>query len=229
MKTKQNVSFPGESKEYREAREKLLEEEINLRRHTEEVAGLRRKLPKGGSLKEDYVLEELDRKTGKTKEIKFSELFAEGKNTLIIYNFMYAPANENACPSCSSIIDGLNGMIYHAEQLVNFAVIAKAPMDKLMKWADKRGWNKIRLLSSFKNSFNTDYYAELPNGSQLPMLNVFRKTDEGIFHFYSSEMVYAPPDEGQNERQVDMIWPLWNLLDITPEGRGTDWHPKNSY
>lgn len=166
---------------------------------------------------------------GNIKQVKFSDLFEEGKHSLIIYSFMFAPQNEKPCPSCNSIIEGINGMVHHAEQRVNFAVVAKAPIEKLMQWAKKKEWKNVHLLSSFHNSYNKDYFAENEKLNQLPILNVFHKTPEGIFHFWATELMFAPSDEGQNERHVDTIWPLWSLLDLTPEGRGTNWQPKHDY
>ena len=220
--------FPNESEIYREARNELLEAEINLRRQTEAVAALRRKLPGGGKLEEDYVFEEMNA-DGNIKQVKMSELFEAGKDSLIIYSFMYAPQNEKPCPSCNSIIEGINGMIYHVEQRVNFAVVSKAPIEKFMHWADKKGWKNAHLLSSFHNSYNKDYFGENEKLNQLPVLNVFHKTPEGIFHFWATELMFAPADDGQNERHVDTIWPLWNLFDLIPEGRGTNWQPKHEY
>lgn len=220
--------FPGENQTYRNARNKLLESEMELRRKIEEVAALRRQLPMGGKIKEDYVFEEMDSE-GKVKQTKLSELFKPGKDTLIIYSYMYGPDVENPCTSCTSIMDGINGMVFHANDRINFAVVAKSPIEKIKRWANNRGWNNLRLLSSNKNSYNTDYFGENSKGNQLPALNVFHKTREGIFHFYNTELLYVSPEKGQNGRHVDMIWPVWNLFDMTPEGRGTDWYPKYSY
>ena len=126
-------------------------------------------------------------------------------------------------------MDGINGMVFHAEDRVNFAMAGKSPIEKIKKWADGRGWKNLYILSSGKNTYNKDYFAENETGSQIPALNVFRKTPEGIFHFYNTELLYVPSEKGQNGRHVDTIWPLWNLFDYTPEGRGTDWYPEYSY
>ena len=142
---------------------------------------------------------------------------------------MYGPKNEKPCTSCNSIIDGINGMVFHAEQRVNIVVVAKASIEKLMQWAKERGWKNVRLLSSLKNNYNRDYFGENEKQNQLPVLNVFRKTETGIFHFYSTELLFVPAEKGQDGRHVDMIWPLWNLFDMIPEGRGTNWHPKHEY
>ncbi|HYK46303.1 MAG TPA: DUF899 family protein [Parafilimonas sp.] len=228
MESYHDKRFPNETESYRYARNELLEAEINLRRQTEEVAAMRRKLPNGGKLKEDYVFEEMDG-NGAIKKTKLSELFEPGKESLIIYSFMFGPQNQKPCVMCNSIIDGIDGMVFHAEQRVNIAVVAKTSIEKFKQWADSRGWKNVRLLSSAKNSYNKDYFGENEKLNQLPALNVFRKTPEGIFHFYATELLFAPEDEGQDGRHVDSIWPLWNLFDLIPEGRGTTWHPKHEY
>ena len=228
MKTFHDKQFPGESDAYRKARNKLLEAEINLRRQTEEVAELRRQLPYSAEVKEDYFFEEKD-KSGKVKNTKLSELFEEGKDSLIIYSYMFGPKNQKPCPMCTSILDGLNGMVFHAEQRVNIAVVAKTSIDKLTNFTETRGWKNLRLLSSFGNTYNQDYFGEDDKGNQLPILNVFHKDDKGVFHVYGTELLFAPEEKGQNGRHVDSIWPLWNLFDYTPEGRGTNWYPKLAY
>lgn len=225
-------SFPGESAEYRKKRDRLLQAEIELRRQIERVAEQRRALPVGGPVKVDYVFQEgaselTDRET--RRDVRISELFEDGKQSLFIYSFMYHPDSEVPCTSCNSVLDGLNGQAPHIADRVNFAVVAKAPIQKIRSWARKRGWNNLRMLSSYKNNYNLDYFGESPDGSQWPAVNVFRKTRDGIFHFYNTELLYAPSEKGQNPRHVDLIWPLWNVFDMTPEGRGTDWYPRFEY
>ena len=221
--------FPGESDAYREARDRLLAAERDLRRQTEEVAELRRALPQGGAVKEDYVFQEAAAdSSGTAIDIRLSELFAPGKDTLILYSFMYPPEG-NACPMCTAFLDALNGNAKHLTQRVNLAVAAKAPLDTIRSFAASRGWNDLRLLSSGGNGYNADYFAESPGGDQLPMINVFRKDADGIRHLYASELFFIAPEEGQHPRHIDAMWPLWNVLDLTPEGRGTDWWPQISY
>jgi len=222
------VRFAGETPAYRKARDKLLKSEIELRRLTEAVAAERRKLPQGGELIEDYVFEEADL-TGSARIVRFSELFAPGKDVLVVYNFMYGPAMERACPSCTSILDALDGNAQAITQRVNLAVVAKSPLARIRSHARDRGWYKLRLLSSADNSYNRDYHGETPAGSQRPMLNVFVKKDDTIRHFWGSELAYTAADKGQDPRHVDFMWPLWNVWDTTPIGRSKDWHPKLSY
>ncbi len=224
--------FPGESDEYREARDRLLEAEMGLRAQIEDVAALRRKLPSGGPLKEEYLFDEgaadLADETTIT-QTRFSDLFTGDRTSLVLYSFMFLPGDATACPMCTSFLDSLNGSAPHIRQRVDLAVVAKAPIAQVRQWARGRGWTNLRLLSSGGNSFNNDYLAERADGSQLPVLHVFRKTADGLVHFYSTEMIYAPAPEGMNPRHVDSAWPLWNVFDLTPEGRGTGWYPSVSY
>jgi len=225
------VRFPGESPTYRAAREKLLKSEIALRRQIEAVAAERRKLPLGGTLKEDYAFEELltapDHSTIR-RDVRLSQLFAKGKDTLAVYSYMFGPQMAAPCPMCTSMLDSLDGNAQHISQHVNLAVVAKSPIDRILEVARGRGWQNLRLLSSAGNSYNRDYYGE-HHGGQLPMLNVFTRKNGRIYHTYGSEMLFAPADRGQDGRHVDAIWPLWNVLDFTPEGRGTTWYPKLRY
>jgi predicted dithiol-disulfide oxidoreductase (DUF899 family) len=232
MKYYHGNRFPGENDTYRKARYGLLEKEIELRKNLEEVAKLRRSLPFGGKIKKDYIFEEgaFDLSDMHTvKDIRFSELFSKGKDSLIIYSFMYPSDSSTPCPMCTSVLDGLNGIIPHARERVNLVVVAKASIQKIRSWASERGWTNLRLLSSGKNSYNADYFAENAEWGQMPAINVFQKTKNGIYHFYNAELLYTPMENGQETRHADLIWPLWNLFDLTPYGRGADWHPKLSY
>lgn len=224
--------FPNESTAYRDARNKLLEAEIALRKNIEEVAVLRRTLPLGGELPEDYVFEEGAADLNDTQTVRktrLSELFIPGKNTLAVYSYMFGPQMKEPCVSCTSILDGLNGSAPHIRQRVNFAVAAKSPLARIRELAHGQGWNNLRLLSSANNTYNRDYHGENAKGDQLPSLNVFVRRDGKIHHFYHTELLFAPQELGMDGRHVDMIWPIWNMFDFTPEGRGTDWYPRLRY
>ncbi|MDQ2768154.1 MAG: DUF899 family protein [Gemmatimonadota bacterium] len=240
------MDFPNESPEYRAARDKLLEMEIAERRATEALASARRELPPGGLLKEDYVFESAGA-DGALKKIKFSELFAPGKNSLILYNFMFprdpsddrppstAPSTrrlvllEQPCPSCVALLDQLDGAAHHVGENTNFVVVAKTASPTLLAFGKERGWKYLRLLSSAGNSFKRDYHGEAPDGAQRPMLNVFHRNGGEIRHFWSSEMLFAPTDPGQDPRHVGMLEPLWNLFDFTRDGRPREWNEQLSY
>jgi predicted dithiol-disulfide oxidoreductase (DUF899 family) len=225
-----SISFPGESPEYRVARDRLLQQEIELRRATEAVAAARRELPPGGVVPQDYVFQEAG-KSGTPTKVKLSKLFVPGKDTLVIYNFMFPRAldDEGPCPHCTSMLDALDRTAQHITQRVNFAVVAKEELSRILAHAQARGWRGLRLLSSAGTPYNRDYFGEDAQGAQWPMLNVFRRDGEAIRHFWGSELFYAPTEPGQESRHVDSISPLWNLFDFTPEGRGTDWYPELSY
>jgi predicted dithiol-disulfide oxidoreductase (DUF899 family) len=226
-----NVRFPNESHAYREARNELLIAERELRRQIERIATQRRTLPLGGEVPENYVFEEVGPLSGaapSAEPIKLSDLFG-GKQTLIAYSFMYGPEMEAACPSCTSILDGLDGEWQHVNQGASFVVIAKSPPARILNHARARGWTDLRLLSSAKNRYNADYYGENAKGEQRPALNVFTRRDQKVFHTYCTELMFTSSDPGQDPRHVDLIWPLWQLLDLTPEGRGADRRPKLKY
>ena len=162
--------FPGESNAYREERDKLLVAETELRKRLEEVAALRRSLPPGRPLKEDYLFEEItadepDQET--IRQTRFSELFDTGKHSLVIYSLMYAPDATTPCPMCTSILDGLDGSAPHIRERMNLVVAAKAAPKTLRDWARERDWKHLRLVSSGGNSYNADYFAETPEGAQL--------------------------------------------------------------
>lgn len=221
------ITFPGESADYRSARDRLLEQEVDLRRSMEAVAVARRALPPGGIVPEDYAFD----------DARLSELFAPGRDSLLIYSFMYPrdpfddrPGDpEGPCPSCVALLDQLDGTVEHLEQQASFAVVAKAPLAALREIADERGWRRLRLLSSQGNSYNRDYHAETAEGHQRPMLNVFHRDEDGIRHFWGSELFYAPTDPGQETRHVGTIEALFNMLDLIPEGRAPDWDEQLSY
>ena len=239
-------TFPAESPEYRAARDRLLEREIELRRAVEAAAVARRELPPGGPVGHDYVFEGAI-PDGASTDVRLSELFGPGKDSLAIYSFMFPrdpedqtpgpPVGETAqlplaqgpCPSCTAFLDQLDGAAEHAVEHINLAVVAKAPLPRLLTFARERGWRRLRLLSSAANSYNADYLAETADGRQRPMLTVFHSDGDVIRHFWSSELLYAPSDPGQEPRHVGTLEPLWNLFDLTPEGRPTDWVEQFSY
>jgi predicted dithiol-disulfide oxidoreductase (DUF899 family) len=223
------VRFPGESATYRRARDKLLQAEVALRRQTEAVAAQRRRLPLGGAVPVDYVFEQATAGFGPGEEVTLSQLFTRPEASLAVYSFMYGPTMADPCPMCTSFLDSLDGEAPHIMQRINLAVVARSPIGRIIDFAQLRGWQNLPLLSSLENSYNRDYHGESESGAQLPCLNVFVKRNSRIHHVWASELLFGKTEPGMGHRHLDMIWPLWNLLDFTPEGRGTSWHPKLSY
>jgi predicted dithiol-disulfide oxidoreductase (DUF899 family) len=235
--TLQHLHFPNESPEYRRARNALLDEEIALRRQVERVAEHRRALPKGGVISEDYAFE------GADGPVRLSQLFAPGKDTLAIYSFMYGPERETPCNGCTHFLDGLDGATLHMLQRLNFVVVAKSPVQRLLGLAQQRGWRHLKLLSCGDNTYDRDYFGdstalapamrrqqEFKDGEEwdMPILNVFHRDGGEIRHFWGCELLYVPAEPGQEYRHNDLLNALWNMLDVTPEGRG-DFDPQLDY
>ena len=232
-----HLSMPGESADYRASRNKLLAEEMALRRQIERVAALRRALPAGGTVAQEYLFD------GDNGPLKLSDLFKPGMDTLAIYSFMYGPERELPCTGCTHFLDGLEGMVQHITQRINLAVVAKSPLPRLLALARARGWRALPLLSTHGDSYDRDYFGdssglpdavlkqqEFKTGEEwdMPMLNVFQRQGKVIRHFWGSELLYVPPEAGQEYRHNDALDSLWNMLDLTPEGRG-DFHSQLSY
>jgi predicted dithiol-disulfide oxidoreductase (DUF899 family) len=234
------MSYPNESAEYRAARDALLGREVELRRATEAVAAARRALPPGGEIPEDYAFADA------AGEVRLSELFAAGRDSLALYSFMFPrypdddrlgeisgelsrlPLADWPCPSCVAFLDQLDGAARHAAQNMNLAIVAKASPAQLEAIARERGWRHLRLLSSAGSSYHADYRSEY-EGHTMPMLNVFERDGATIRHFWGSELYWAPREEGQDPRHAGTLEPLWNLFDLTREGRPADWHEQLSY
>lgn len=236
------LRFPGETDEYRQARNELLAAEVDLRRQIEAVAAQRRSLPLGGEVPTDYSFEEV----ASGGEVRFSQLFEAGKDMLVIYSFMFPrwsgdtrpgpdgetgklPLAETPCASCTSILDSLDGAAAHLSQRLNLAVVAKSEPERIRTFAQERGWRNLRLLSSRHNAYNRDYHAESNEGDQIPVLNVFLRDGGQLRHTWATELMFAPRDEGEDPRHVDFMWPVWSILDLTPYGRGDDWDPQLKY
>ena len=203
------LRYPNESKAYRDARDALLKDEQELIDKTKAVSAKRRGLPDGGQLKEDYVFQWANEgKVG--QRVKLSELF-DGKDTLLVYSFMFGPNWDKPCPSCTSLMDGFDRTWYSVAQDAAFAAIAKAPAERINAWARERGWSQIPLLSGYESPFQKDYKCQgETDDMQLPVMHAFRKRNGKIFHFWGTESMM---------NHVDTVWPYWNLMDFTPDGR----------
>jgi len=219
---KHGFHYPNESAEYRRAREALLAEEIELRRHIERVAEQRRALPPGGPVNEDYRFE------SESGPVRLSDMFGN-HDTLIVYNWMYGPQRERPCPMCTSLLSAWDGEVPDIEQRVALAIVAKSPVERLKAFKKERGWRHLRLYSSAGNSFNRDYFAETDEMPDNAAYNVFVKRGGAIHHFYGVEMTGETADPGQDPRGAPDLMPIWTLLDTTPEGRGAHWYPKLNY
>jgi predicted dithiol-disulfide oxidoreductase (DUF899 family) len=219
---KNRFRFPNESAEYRRARQALLTEEIELRRHIERVAEQRRALPLGGEVKKNY------RFMSERGPVTFADLFG-GKQTLVAYSYMFGPQRESPCPMCTSLLSAWDGEAQDIQQRVGLAIIARSPIERLIEFKKKRGWRDLPLFSDIDGEYSRDYHALTTEGGDDAAYNVFTRRDGTLRHFWSGEMGSETSDPGQDPRGAPDLMPLWTVLDCTPEGRGTDWYPKLSY
>jgi len=214
------ANFPNESAAYRIARNALLAEEIELRRHLERVAAQRRALPPGGELPQDF---EFISPSGPTR---LSELFAD-KDTLMIYSMMFGPQRKSPCPSCTSFLASWNGAAFNLRERVAIVVTARSPIERLLEYKNQRGFQYLPFVSDASGNYTRTYVSA--QDEDIPGFAVFTKRDGKLRHFYSGEMSNAMADPNQDPRGAPDLDPLWHLLDFTPEGRGTTWYPKLDY
>jgi predicted dithiol-disulfide oxidoreductase (DUF899 family) len=214
------AKFPNESAEYRKARNQLLAEEIELRRHIEKVAELRRLLPKGGAVPKDYVFD------GETGKKRLSDLFGD-KETLVVYSYMFGPQRSRPCPMCTSVLSAWDAAAPNVTQRVALAVTARSTIDRLLAFKKERGWRNLALYSDGDGDFTRAYVSA--DDADIPGVTVFTRREGAIRHFWSAEISFEMTDPGQDPRGAPDIDPLWTIFDLTPEGRGSDWYPKLEY
>lgn len=217
------TNLTNESAEYLARREELRVAELDLMRQREKVAAMRRALPQGAVL-QDYIFE--DATDELAREVRLSELFTARGRALVVYHLMYGKKNAKPCPMCTMWIDGLNGVAHHLAQNVDFVVAAAAAPEALRAYAKTRGWNRVRLLSCESNSFKADLLSENAEGGQDSTISVLTKdTDGTLRHFYTAHPWMS---EDVRERGIDLLTPVYNVLDLTPQGRG-QWYASLGY
>jgi predicted dithiol-disulfide oxidoreductase (DUF899 family) len=223
------TNLPDEPQDYLAAREKLRQAEVELMQQGERVAAMRRTLPKGAVVKHYEFLEgprDLDAGDSPVRKVKLSELFTSHERPLIIYQLMYGKKNTKPCPMCTMWVDGINGVAHHITQNADLVIIAAAEPVAWRAHARSRGWRNLRLVSAGDNTFKWDFGGENKEGGQDSTLNVFTKDADGtIRHFYTAHPTMAADIK---ERGVDLYTPVYNLLDVTPKGRG-DWYASLAY
>jgi predicted dithiol-disulfide oxidoreductase (DUF899 family) len=226
------TNLQNESAEYLAKREEVRKAEVELMRARERVAELRRALPKGATI-EDYEFFDCTLPDGRVSakgptsltdadepvtKVRLSELFTSPDRSLVIYHFMFGKKQTRACPMCTAWIDGYNGIAHHLAQTTDFAIVAAADPATLRAYARERGWDKLRLLSTGDSTFKYDLGSEDKEGNQDSQISVFTKESDGkLRHFYSGHPWLDPEIK---ERGIDELSPIWNLLDLTPQGRG---------
>ena len=222
LAARNKVRFPNESAEYRRARQELLAEELELRRHIERVAELRRALPPGGEVKKQYQFQ------SERGPVSFADLFGD-KQALVVYSYMFGPNRERPCPMCTSLLSAWDGEAQDIEQNVALAVIVQSPLEKVLAFTKARGWRNLKLYSDTSGEYSKDYQANTPEYDDTAAINVFTRRDGVIRHFWAGEMGFDQADPGQDPRGAPDLMPIWTVLDCTPEGRRPDWYPSLEY
>lgn len=223
LAAKRTPLFPGETEGYAAARRDLLAAEIEARRTLTELAALRRALPPGPIVDRDYRFSDKDGDV-----LGLIDLFGD-HDTLITYFWMYGPERDRPCPMCTDTLSGLNGVAINVKQRAAFKILGRSPVSRQLDFARERGWDHLEFLQTIGNDYARDTKALSPEGDEHPSFIVYQWDGDQVRVFYAAEMPKAAADPGQDPRGPTDLSPLWNVLDHTPEGRGSDWYPKLDY
>ena len=223
LASKRRAIFPGESEAYASARQGLLAEEIDLRRQLAEVARHRRSLPPGPIIEARYRFVDAN-----GSEVGLIDLFGEHQ-TLVTYFWMYGPQRARPCPMCTNLLGPLNGNATDIKQLAALKVLGRSPVERQLAFAHERGWTALDFVQTVGDDYAHDIGVLTPEGDEYPALVVYRREGEAVRLFWAGEISGEMADPGQDPRGAPDFAPLWNVLDMTPEGRDPDWYPKLSY
>lgn len=221
LAAKSETRFSNESEDYRKARTALLAEEIELRRQIQRVAAQRRELPPGPEPKDYRFLD----KDG--NELGLADLFGE-HDTLFTYFWMYGPQRERPCPMCTSFVGSLDIPAPDIEQRVALAILGRSPVERQLAVARERGWTHLKFYQTVGDDFARDYRALTDDGEGAAVL-VWKRDGDRVRLFWAAEGGSETADPGFDPHLAPDPTPLWNILDMTPGGRGTDWYPKLEY
>jgi predicted dithiol-disulfide oxidoreductase (DUF899 family) len=226
--TFRQTHLQNESEDYLAKRDELRLAEIELMRQRERVAELRRRLPQG-AIVQDYAFEEgpanLNAGATPVRTVRLSELFTGPNRSVVVYHFMYGKRTK-PCPMCTMFIDGWNGVAHHLAQNVDVVIAAAADLKALRAHARARDWDNLRFLSCGSNTFKFDLGSEDEEGHQDATVSVFTKDKDGkLRHFYS---VHPSMADDIKQRGIDLLCPVYHVLDLTPQGRG-DWSASFDY
>lgn len=220
---KGRTPFPGESDAYRDARQALLADEIEFRRDMTRLAEQRRALPLGPVIEKDYRF-----KDENGTEIGLIDLFGD-HDALVTYFWMYGPQRERPCPMCTNWLGAVNGNAADIKQRVALKILGRSPVERQLAFASERGWEHLDFVQTIGDDYASDLKLLNDDGTENPALIVFKRDGDKVRLFWAGEMSMELADPGQDPRDAPDIASLWSILDLTPEGRGTDWYPKLSY
>jgi predicted dithiol-disulfide oxidoreductase (DUF899 family) len=215
--------FPGASAAYDDARRALLAEEIEFRRHMTRLTEQRRALPPGPVITKDYRF-----KDEQAFDVGLLDLFGD-KQTLVTYFWMYGPQRERPCPMCTNWLGAVHGNAADIKQRVALKILGRSPVERQYAFAWERGWSELNFIQTVGNDYANDLGLLNADGSESPALVVYQRDGDQVRLFWASQMTQDMADPGQDPRDAPDVASLWSILDLTPEGRGTDWYPKLQY
>ena len=222
LAAKRKPPFPGETADYARARQALLAEEIELRRHLERVAEQRRALPQGPEIAKDYRF--IDQNGA---EVGLKDLFGP-HDTLVVYFWMFGPQRKRPCPMCTNMLGGLAGNAADIKQRAALKIVGRSPIERQIAFAQERGWANLDFLQTVGDDYPNDLGVLTPDGLEWPSLIVYARGDPPRL-FWADEIGGEMADPGQDPRGAPDLAPLWNVLDLTPAGRDPKWYPKLRY
>lgn len=223
LATKRRAFFPGESDAYASARQGLLADEIDLRRRLAAVAERRRSLPPGPIIEARYRFVDAN-----GSEVDLIDLFGEHQ-TLVTYFWMYGPERARPCPMCTNLLGPLNGNAADIKQRAALKILGRSPVERQLAFANERGWAALDFVQTKGDDYARDIGVLTPAGDEYPALVVYRRHGQHVRLFWAGEISGDMADPGQDPRGAPDLAPLWNVLDLTPEGRNPEWYPRLSY
>ncbi|MET0272474.1 MAG: DUF899 family protein [Phenylobacterium sp.] len=216
-------SFAGESAAYAAARQALLAEEIEFRRHMTRLVEQRRALPDGPVVETNYRF-----KDANGGDVGLLDLFGD-KDTLVSYFWMFGPQRERPCPMCTNWLGSVAGNAADLKQRVSLKILGRSPVPRQVAFGLERGWRDLDFVQTVGDDYARDLGVLDDKGNEGAALVVYRRDGDRVRLFWSSGMDTEMADPGQDPRDAPDIAALWSILDLTPEGRGADWYPKLSY
>jgi predicted dithiol-disulfide oxidoreductase (DUF899 family) len=196
--------------EWQRALDELRAKEKDETRARDALAAERRRLPRV-RIDKEYTLE------APRGDASLLDLF-EGRPQLIIYHFMFGPNQEVGCDGCSMVVDQIGHLAHLHARGVSFALVSRAPIDKIERYRRRMGWT-IPWYSSFRSVFNVDFglSPEAPDPAAYQDgetfgLSVFLREGDEIFRTYFT-----------NRRGVEALGSVWTFLDLAPLGRQEEW------
>lgn len=224
LAAKRKPRFANESAAYAKAREALLAEELEVRRHLGRLARQNRELPQGPEMPETWKFVGMN-----GGEVGLAEMFGP-RDTLVLYHWMYGPERNRPCPMCTNLLGPLAANAADLRQRVALAVVSRSKVERMIAFGIERGWRDLPYYQAVGDDFSLAIGGlDAPKGSEMPVLMVLRKAEGKVRLHWMGETTTEMADPGEDPRGAVDLAPLWNVLDLTPAGRDPKWYPRLSY